>query len=75
MPDSSTTPPDDLPDPPSDETIPVPARKDTRAGSGADFRHGPFEPGERRGSRYRIVARLGEGGVNCALFEGRDPAV
>lgn len=28
-----------------------------------DFRHGRFEPGRRLGSRYRIVAMLGRGGM------------
>jgi serine/threonine-protein kinase len=44
--------------------MPVEARKDTLAASGStDFRHGRFEPGQRLGSRYRIVARLGAGGM------------
>jgi serine/threonine-protein kinase len=64
VPDSSTTPPDDRQDLPGEETLPVEARKDTLAASGgSDFRHGRFEPGQRLGSRYRIVARLGEGGM------------
>ncbi len=64
MPDSSTTPPDDRPGSPDEETVPVQARKDTLAATGgSDFRHGRFEPGQRLGSRYRIVARLGEGGM------------
>lgn len=64
MADSSTTPPDGRPDPSGDETVSIPARKYTLAHSGGtDFRHGRFQPGERLGSRYRIVARLGKGGM------------
>ncbi|MHC5023258.1 MAG: serine/threonine-protein kinase [Planctomycetota bacterium] len=44
--------------------MPIEPRKDTLAASGgSDFRHGRFEPGQRLGARYRIVARLGEGGM------------
>jgi serine/threonine-protein kinase len=32
-------------------------------GSTPDFKHGRFEPGERLGSRYRLVGLLGKGGM------------
>jgi serine/threonine-protein kinase len=64
VPDPSTSPPEDDQDPSGEETSPVNPRRDTLAASGgSDFRHGRFEPGQRLGSRYRIVARLGEGGM------------
>ncbi|MHC4989911.1 MAG: serine/threonine-protein kinase [Planctomycetota bacterium] len=65
MADSPSTPPGPRPEPPGDETTKrLEARKDTLAATGgSDFRHGRFEPGQRLGSRYRIVALLGQGGM------------
>ncbi|MHC5114270.1 MAG: serine/threonine-protein kinase, partial [Planctomycetota bacterium] len=65
MADTPPHPPDDGPGPRRDATTRDDARPDTLAHSdvAADFRHGRFEPGQRLGSRYRIVARLGKGGM------------
>ncbi len=64
MVDMQPNPSDDHPELPDQETVRADARKDTRATlGGSDFEHGRFEPGQRLGSRYRIVARLGEGGM------------
>ncbi|MHC4776910.1 MAG: serine/threonine-protein kinase, partial [Planctomycetota bacterium] len=49
---------------PAEETVRRQDRQDTLAGSEASgFQHGRFEPGQRLGSRYRIVALLGQGGM------------
>jgi len=62
--DQSPTPPEDRPEPSGEETIPREARKDSLAASGgAGLQHGRFEPGQRLGSRYRIVGLLGQGGM------------
>ncbi len=64
MADTSSRPTDDTPDLPGDETVRPEARKDTYATlDGSDFKHGRFEPGQRLGSRYRIVGLLGKGGM------------
>ncbi len=64
MVDTQPNPSDDHPELPDQETVRADARKDTRATlGGSGFKHGRFEPGQRLGSRYRIVARLGEGGM------------
>ena len=60
----SNIPPEEVSSPAGDETVRLSARR--REGGEAvesDFRHGRFEPGARLGSRYRIVAKLGEGGM------------
>ncbi|MCP3905426.1 MAG: serine/threonine protein kinase [Planctomycetes bacterium] len=65
MADPPPTPPGPRPDPSGDEgTTRHDPRWDTLdATNAADFRHGRFEPGQRLGSRYRIVALLGQGGM------------
>ena len=64
MADQANTPPDDQPAPGGPQQV----RRDatTRAAPAtdvSDFQHGRFEPGARLGTRYRIVAKLGEGGM------------
>ena len=64
MADSTSATPDDRPGLPGEETVPREVRQDTLAASGgSDFHHGRFEPGQRLGSRYRIVGLLGRGGM------------
>jgi serine/threonine-protein kinase len=64
LPDTPSTHPDDHPELSGEETVRREARKDTLAASGgSEFRHGRFEPGQRLGERYRMVARLGQGGM------------
>ncbi len=51
-------------DPSEDETLSRPPGGNADApSSGTDFHHGRFEPGQRLGSRYRIVGLLGAGGM------------
>jgi serine/threonine-protein kinase len=64
LPETPPTHPDDYPGLPAEETVRRQDRQDTLAGSEASgFQHGRFEPGQRLGSRYRIVALLGQGGM------------